>query len=177
MRKGFIWGIAAAVALAASPALAAGARDCSTGPIWDGPASGFIDNVPFKVDGVAHDMVRLRQQGRQKFNDYHIYLSSTAGQMFDFTVIAPDGAKPDGMQMTAGLHGAGSEAAPGAKSLQNWSLADKARNVKVLYYAVGDATLQLVFGQGHGKVYPMQIHFCAPSKRTEIAGKFVLNLN
>jgi hypothetical protein len=176
MRRMFALGILAA-ALVGAPAMAAGPKDCSMGPIWDGPASGFIDNAPFTVDGVAHDMIRLRQEGRQRFNDYHLYLSSKTGQMFDFTVITLDGAKPDGMTMTAGLHGAGSDAAPGSKSLQNWTLTDKARNLKILYYSASDATLQLVFGKGRGKVYPMQIHFCVPSKRTEIAGKFSLNLN
>ncbi|MEJ0043142.1 MAG: hypothetical protein WDM81_13435 [Rhizomicrobium sp.] len=87
------------------------------------------------------------------------------------------GIQPDGRTFTIGLHGAGSEAGPGERSLQAWTLADKPKNFKLLYFSASDATMQVVFGKRHGGIVPTQIHFCVPSRRTEIAGNFDLNLN
>jgi hypothetical protein len=65
---------------------------------------------------------------------------------------------------------------PGARNVQNWTLADKPHNFKVMYFAVSDATMQIVFGKHSGANLPVQIHFCIPSKRTEIAGHFTANM-
>lgn len=177
MREGFAFAALAAALTFAAPAMAAGPMDCSKGPIWNGAASGFINNVPYTVDGVAHAPMTLRQEGRNRFNDYHFYLSSKAGQMFDFTLITMDGVKLDGQTMTLGLHGDASDAAPGARNIQNWTLEDKAHKFKLFYFAVSDATMQFVFGKRTGPNLPAQIHFCIPSKRTEIAGHFTANMN
>ena len=60
--------------------------------------------------------------------------------------------------------------------IEYWSLEDKPRKLKVMNFAVSDATMQIVYGtRAHGAV-PMQIHFCVPSKRTEIAGTFSVQL-
>jgi len=178
MREGIALGIVAAAMIAAAPAWAAGAaRDCSTGPIWTGAAAGFIDNTPYTVDGVAHAPMSTYQQGRNKYDTYHFYLSSKAGQMFDFTLATMNGVKPDGQTMTLGLHGNGSDAAPGTRNVQNWTLEDKAKKLKVMYFGVSDATMQLVFGKRSGVNLPVQIHFCIPSKRTEIAGHFTANMS
>jgi hypothetical protein len=151
-------------------------HDCSTGPIWNGAASGFINNVPYSVDGVAHTPPTKRQEGRLMFTDYHFFLSSRQQQIVDFTLITPEGAKLDGMTMTIGLHGNGSDAAPGARNVQNWAVSDKPHNFKVMYFAVSDATMQIVFGKHSGANLPVQIHFCIPSKRTEVAGHFTANM-
>ena len=178
MREGFAFAALAATLTFAAPAFgAAAARDCSTGAIWNGAAAGFIDNVPYTVDGVAHAAPTKRVEGRKTFTDYHFYLSSKAGQMFDFTLITPEDAKLDGMTMTLGLHGNGSDAAPGARNVQNWTLEDKNHKFKVMYFMVSDATVQIVFGTRSGVNLPVQIHFCVPSKRTEIAGHFTANMN
>ena len=176
MRKGFAFAALAAAAVTAAPAFAAGPTDCSKGAIWNGAASGFINNVPYSVDGVAHTAPAKRQEGRLMFTDYHFFLSSRQQQIVDFTLITPEGAKLDGMTMTVGLHGNGSDAAPGARNIQNWSVSDKPHNFKVMYFSVSDATMQIVFGKHSGANLPVQIHFCIPSKRTEIAGHFTANM-
>jgi hypothetical protein len=169
-------GLAAVLALAAAPVLAAGPMDCSKGPIWNGAARGFINGTAYNVDGVALAPVASYQGGRKMFDQYHFYLSSKAGQMLDITTVVPNGAKPDGVTMSVGLHGNGSEAGPGTRSIQYWSLEDKPRKLKVMNFAVSDATMQIVYGaRAHGAI-PMQIHFCVPSKRTEIAGTFSVQL-
>jgi len=170
-------GIVAAAMIAAAPAWPAAVRDCSTGAIWNGAAAGFINNAPYTVDGVAHAAPTKRLEGRKTFTDYHFYLSSKAGQMFDFTLITPEGAKLDDTTMTVGLHGNGSDAAPGARNIQNWTLEDKAKKFKLMYFSVSDATMQIVFGKRKGANLPVQIHFCIPSKRTEIAGHFTANMS
>ena len=111
------------------------------------------------------------------FTDYHFYLSNKPGQqLFDFTLITPDGAKLDGTTMTMGLHGNGSEASPGSRNIQNWTVEDKLHKFKVMYFAVSDATMQIVFGKHSGVNLPAQIHFCVPSKRIEVAGHFTANM-
>jgi hypothetical protein len=176
MRAGIALGIAAL--LFAAPAFGAAAvRDCSTGPIWNGAASGFIDNAAYTVDGVAHAPVSSYPQGRNRYDQYHFYLSSKAGQMFELILVTVMGAKPDNTTMTMSLHGNGSDAAPGARNIQFWSLEDKAKKLKIMNYSASDATLQIVFGKRSGVNLPVQLHFCVPSKRTEIAGHFTANMS
>ena len=178
MRERIALFIVAAAMIAAAPAWsAAPVKDCSTGPIWTGAAAGFIDNAPYTVDGVAHAPVTSYPQGRNRYDQYHFYLSSKAGQMFELILVTMSGAKPDGTTMTMGLHGNGSEAAPGARNVQFWSLEDKAKKLKIMNFSVSDATMQIVFGKRKGANLPVQIHFCIPSKRTEIAGHFTANMS
>ncbi len=173
MRNGIALGVVAAAMIAAAPASAAAVRDCSTGPIWNGAAAGFINNAPYTVDGVAHAPVSSYPQGRNRYDQYHFYLSSKAGQMFELILITMNGVKPDGTTMTMGLHGnGGSEAAPGARNVQFWSMEDKTKKLKIMNFSVSDATMQVVFGKRSGMNLPVQIHFCIPSKRTEVAGHF-----
>ncbi|MBL6852048.1 MAG: hypothetical protein ISS15_09565 [Alphaproteobacteria bacterium] len=178
MRAGIALGVVTAALMTAAPAFGAAAvRDCSTGPIWTGDASGFIDNTPYKIEGVAHAPVSSYPQGRNRYDQYHLYLSSKAGQMFEIILVTKSGERPDGTTMTMSLHGNGSEAAPGAPNVQFWSLEDKTKKLKIMNYSASDATMQVVFGKRSGVNLPVQIHFCIPSKRTEIAGHFTVNLS
>lgn len=178
MRAGIASGIVAAALIAAAPAFGAAAvRDCSTGPIWNGAASGFINNAPYTVDGVAHAPVSTYPQGRNHYDQYHLYLSSKAGQMFELILVTMSGVKPDGTTMTLGLRGTGSDAAPGAPNVQFWSLEDKAKKLKIMNFNASDATMQIVFGKRTGVNLPVQLHFCVPSKRSEIAGHFTINMS
>lgn len=169
----------AAALFGATPTLAAKApMDCSKGTFWTGgPVQGFFNGKPFKLDEVRHDMVAPRKMGRVALSDYHIYLIDKTGPAFDVMVTVLRDAKPDGRTFIAGLNGTGPDASPGYKEIPTWQLTDKAKKFQVNYYAVRDASMQLVFGKPRGNVYPMSIHFCAPSKGTELVGTFTLNMN
>ena len=159
----------------ASPAFAAPV-DCSRGPIAAGPLKGTLNGAPFTADTVTLSPVEQRTQGPATFDVYHIYLKSKAGAVFDFTAITLRGKQPDGKTFRSGLNGDSPQAGPGSAEIQGWSINDKAKNVEINFFEVTDASLQTVFGKRSGNTLQAQLHFCVPSKKSEIAGAFAISL-
>jgi hypothetical protein len=166
----------ALLACAAPLALAGDPVDCSKGDIAAGPAKGTIDGAAFSVDSVRLDPNDKRTQNGVAFDEYHIYLTDKAGAVLDLTAITPTGKLPDGRTFRSGLEGDSPEAGPGSAEIQGWDFNDETRNLEIAFYEVNDASLQIVFGQRSGDSLPAQIHFCVPSKMSEVAGRFTIPL-
>jgi hypothetical protein len=163
------------LALSASPALAAPA-DCSKGAIPAGALKGTINGAAFTLGSVTLDPNNTRDQGGVKFDEYHIYLNGKDGTVFDVTAITPRGKLPDGRTFVSDIHGDGPEAGPGSHEIQGWSINNQGKNLEINFFEVNDASLQIAFGKRTGKTLPAQIHFCAPSKKTELSGAFSVPL-
>jgi hypothetical protein len=163
-------------AAAATPALADDPVDCSKGDIAAGPAKGTINGAAFNVDSVKLDPIEKRTQGSATFDVYHIYLMDKAGAVLDLSAITLTGKQPDGKTFRSGLNGDSPEAGPGSAEIQGWEIADKSKNLDIGFYEVNDASLQIVFGTRSGNSLPATIHFCVPSKTTEITGSFTVPL-
>src|SRR5215469_2289547 len=158
-----------------APAFAA-PQDCSKGPIPAGPLKGTVNGAVFALAGVTRDSSTSRDQGGVSFDEYHIYLNGKDGTVLDVTAITPKGKLPDGRTFVSDIHGDGPEAGPGSHEIQGWSINNKDKNLEINFFEVNDASLQLAFGKRSGNALPAQIHFCAPSKKTELAGAFSLPL-
>jgi hypothetical protein len=163
------------LAFSTTPALAA-ANDCSKGAIPPGPLKGSVNGAAFVLANVTRDSSISRDQGGVTFDEYHIYLNGKDGTVFDVTAITPKGKLPDGRSFVSDIHGDGPEAGPGSHEIQGWSINNKGKNLEINFFEVNDASLQLAFGKRAGNALPMQIHFCAPSKKTELGGGFSLPL-
>jgi len=163
----------AAFCLACAPALAAPV-DCSKGPIPAGPAKGTLNGVPFKADLVKLDPVEQRTQGPATFDVYHVYLSDKAGSKFDFTVITVKGKQPDGHTFVSDVNGNGPEAGPGSHEVQGWEMTAKGNEVG--FYEVNDASFQAAFGHRKDNAVPVSLHFCVPSKKTDVGGAIMVPL-
>jgi hypothetical protein len=163
------------LSLSVTPALAA-PNDCSKGPIPPGPLKGTVNGAAFALAGVTRDPSTSRDQGGVNFDEYHIYLNGKDGTVLDVTAITPKGKLPDGRTFVSDIHGDGPEAGPGSHEVQGWSINNKGKNLEINFFEVNDASLQLAFGKRAGNALPAQIHFCAPSKKTELAGAFTLPL-
>ena len=157
---------------AALPAFADDPADCSKGDIAAGPAKGTVSGAPFAVDRVKLDPIEKRTQGSATFDVYHMYLMDKGGAVLDLTAITLTGKQPDGKTFRSGLNGDSPEAGPGSAEIQGWEIADKAKGLDIGFYEVNDASLQIAFGTRGGDSLPATIHFCVPSKSTEIAGSF-----
>lgn len=166
----------ALVVLATSPAFADEAVDCSNGAVPAGPLKGALNGAAFTADSVTLDPVEQRTQGSATFDVYHIYLKDKAGAVLDLTAITVKGKLPDGKTFRSGLNGDSPEAGPGSAEIQGWSINDKSKNLEIGFYEVNDASLQLVFGNRAGDALPAQIHFCVPSKASDIGGSFTIPL-
>ncbi|MBL6852047.1 MAG: hypothetical protein ISS15_09560 [Alphaproteobacteria bacterium] len=165
--------IFAAFVLGSAPAFAAPV-DCSKGPIPAGPAKGTLNGVPFTADLVRLDPIEQRTQGPATFDVWHIYLSDKAGSKFDFTVITVKGKQPDGHTFVSDVTGNGPEAGPGSHEVQGWEMTAKGNEVG--FYEVNDASLQAAFGHRTGNAMPVSLHFCVPSKKTDVAGAITVPL-
>lgn len=163
----------AAFSLAVVPALAAPV-DCSKGAIPAGPAKGTLNGAPFAVDLVKLDSIEQRTQGPATFDVWHIYLSDKAGSKFDFTVITVKGKQPDGHTFVSDVNGNGPEAGPGSHEIQGWEMTAKGNEVG--FYEVNDASLQVAFGHRNGNAMPVSLHFCVPSKKTDVGGAITVPL-
>ena len=166
----------ALLACAAPLSLAGDPVDCSKGDIAAGPAKGTIDGAAFSVDSVRLDPNDKRTQNGVTFDEYHIYLTDKAGAVLDLTAITPTGKLPDGRTFRSGLDGDSPEAGPGSAEIQGWDFNDETRNLEIAFYEVSDASLQIVFGNRSGDSLPAQVHFCVPSKMSEVAGSFTIPL-
>jgi hypothetical protein len=162
--------------LAASPVSAQDAVDCSKGDVPAGPLKGTLNGAAFAADSVKLDPVEQRTQGSATFDVYHIYLMDKGGAVLDLTAITVKGNLPDGKTFRSGLNGDSPEAGPGSAEIQGWQINDKSKNLEIGFYEVNDASLQLVFGQRSGDSLPAQIHFCVPSKQSEVGGSFTMPL-
>ena len=160
----------------ATPALAAGPADCSKGAMPSGPLKGTIDGAAFLLESVTLDPNNTRDQGGVKFDEYHIYLHGKGGTVFDVTAIRPAGKFPDGYTFHSDINGEGPEAGPGSHEIQGWSINNEGTKLEINFFEVNDASLQLGFGKRAGKALPAQIHFCAPSKKTEFGGSSTVPL-
>jgi hypothetical protein len=160
------------LAAATGPALADDPVDCSKGDIAAAPAKGTINGAAFTVDSVKLDPMEKRTQGSATFDVYHFYLMDKGGAVLDLSAITLTGKQPDGKTFRSGLNGDSPEAGPGSAEIQGWEIADKSKNLEIGFYEVNDASLQIVFGTRSGDSLPAQIHFCVPSKMSEIAGSF-----
>ncbi|HUO88133.1 MAG TPA: hypothetical protein VMU08_03090 [Rhizomicrobium sp.] len=163
------------LSLSALPAAAAPA-DCSKGAIPPGPLKGSVNGAAFVLGSVTRDPNTSRDQGGVKFDEYHIYLNGKDGTVFDVTAITPKGKLPDGKTFVSDINGNGPEAGPGSHEIQGWSINNKGRNLEINFFEVNDASLQIAFGKRAGNALPTQIHFCVPSKKTELGGSFTLPL-
>jgi hypothetical protein len=164
----------ALLVLAVSPAVADDAVDCSKGTVSASPLSGTLNGAAFGTVSVTLDPVEQRTQGSATFDVYHIYLRAKEGSVLDLTAITLKGELPDGKIFRSGLNGDSPEAGPGSAEIQGWTINDKANNREIGFYEVNDASLQLVFGKRAGNVLPAQIHFCVPSKKSDIEGSFTI---
>jgi hypothetical protein len=162
---------------AAMPAFADDPVDCSKGDIAAGPAKGTVNAAAFTVDSVKLDPIEKRTQGSATFDVYHMYLMDKGGAVLDVTAITLTGKQPDGKAFRSGLNGDSPEAGPGSAEIQGWEIADKSKNLDIGFYEVNDASLQIVFGTRSGSSLPVVIHFCVPSKATEITGSFTVPLS
>jgi len=167
---------AALLACTTLPVFADDPVDCSKGDIAAGPAKGTINGAPFSVDSVRIDPNDKRTQNGVTFDEYHIYLTDKGGAEFDFTAIVVTGKLPDGKTFRSGLNGDEPEAGPGSAEIQGWGINDKGKNLEINFFEVPDGSLQAVFGTRSGNSLPVQIHFCVPSKSSEIAGSFTVPL-
>jgi hypothetical protein len=167
---------AALLGCTALPAFADDPVDCSKGDIAAGPAKGTINGAPFTVDSVRLDPNDKRTQNGVTFDEYHIYLADKGGAEFDFTAIVVTGKLPDGKTFRSGLNGDEPEAGPGSAEIQGWGINDKGKDLEINFFEVPDGSLQAVFGTRSGDSLPVQIHFCVPSKSSEIAGSFTVPL-
>jgi len=161
--------------LAASPAFADEAADCSKGDVSADPLKGTLNGAAFAADSVTLAPIEQRTQNAVTFDVYHIYLKDKGGAVLDLTAITVKGNLPDGKTFRSGLNGDSPEAGPGSAEIQGWTITDAAKN-EIGFYEVNDASLQLVFGQRSGDALPAQIHFCVPSKMSEIGGSFAIPL-
>jgi hypothetical protein len=166
----------ALILLAAGPTFADEAADCSKGDIPAGPLKGTLNGAPFAADSVTLAPIEKRTQGPATFDDYHIYLKSNDGTVLDLTAITLTGKLPDGKTFRSGLNGDSPEAGPGSPEIQGWTINNAAKNLEIGFYEVNDASLQLVFGARAGDALPAQLHFCVPSKASEIGGSFTIPL-
>jgi hypothetical protein len=160
--------------LATSPAFADDPVDCSKGAVPAGPLKGTLNGAAFAADSVTLDPVDQRTQNSVTFDVYHFYLTDKGGAVLDLTAITVKGKLPDGKTFRSGLNGDSPEAGPGSAEIQGWSIVDKSKNLEIGFYEVNDASLQLVFGERAGNALPVQIHFCVPSKNSEIGGSFTI---
>ena len=160
--------------LATSPAFADDPVDCSKGDVPAGPLKGTLNGAAFAVDSVKLDPIEQRTQGSATFDVYHIYLTDKGGAVLDLTAITVTGKLPDGKTFRSGLNGDSPEAGPGSAEIQGWAINDKSKNLEIGFYEVNDASLQLVFGERAGNALPAQIHFCVPSKMSDIGGSFTI---
>jgi hypothetical protein len=160
----------------AAPALAQDAVDCSKGDVPAGPLKGTLNGAAFTADSVSLDPIEQRTQGSATFDVYHIYLKDKGGAVLDLTAITVKGNLPDGKTFRSGLNGDSPEAGPGSAEIQGWEITDKTKNLEIGFYEVNDASLQLVFGTRSGNDLPASIHFCVPSKQSEIGGTFTIPL-
>jgi hypothetical protein len=165
-----------AFAALASPALAAGPADCSKGAMPAGPLKGTVNGAAFVLQSVTLDPNNTRDQGGVKFDEYHIYLNGKDGTVFDVTAIRPAGKLPDGYTFHSDINGDGPEAGAGSHEIQGWSINNPKTKLEINFFEVNDASLQLGFGKRAGKALPAQIHFCTPSKKTDIGGSFTVPL-
>jgi hypothetical protein len=150
------------------------AVDCSKGDIAAGPLKGTLNGEAFAINSVTLDPVEKRTQGPDTFDVYHIYLKDKGGTTLDLTAITVTGKLPDGETFRSRLNGDSPEAGPGSAEIQGWEITNKATNLEIGFFEVNDASLQLVFGQRGSDGLPAQIHFCVPSKQSEIAGSFTI---
>lgn len=163
------------LSLCVMPALAAPA-DCSKGAIPAGQLKGSVNGAPFVLGSVTRDSNTTRDQGSVTFDEYHIYLNGKDGTILDVTAITPKGKLPDGKTFVSDIHGDGPEAGPGSHEIQGWSINNKGKSLEINFFEVNDASLQLAFGKRSGNALPAQIHFCVPSKKTELSGAFTMPL-
>jgi hypothetical protein len=161
--------------LAANPALAEDV-DCSKGPVPSGPLKGTLNGAAFAADSVAFKGVEQRDQGGVTFDEYHFYLNDKDGTVLDLTAITPTGKLPDGKTFRYGLNGDEPEAGPGSPEIQGWSINNESKNLEIGFWEVNDASLQIVFGMRAGDKLPAQLHFCVPSKQSELGGEFTIPL-
>jgi hypothetical protein len=161
--------------LAAGPALADDPVDCSKGDVPTDALKGTLNGAAFAVDSVKLDPMEQRTQNAVTFDVYHIYLTDKGGAVLDLTAITVKGTPPDGHTFRSGLNGDSPEAGPGSAEIQGWTITDAAKN-EIGFYEVNDASLQLVVGKRNGDGLPAQIHFCVPSKSSEIGGGFTIPL-
>jgi hypothetical protein len=162
--------------LVASPVFAGDAVDCSKGDVPATPVSGTLNGAAFAADSVTFDPVEQRTQGDATFDVYHFYLKDKGGAVLDLTAITVTGALPDGKTFRSGLNGDSPEAGPGSPEIQGWSINDESKNLEIGFWEVADASLQIVFGKRSGDTLPAQVHFCVPSKQSEIGGGFTIPL-
>ena len=162
--------------LAASPAFADDAVDCIKGDVAATPLAGTLNGAAFAADSVTFDPVEQRTQGPATFDVYHFYLKDKGGAVLDLTAITVTGTLPDGKTFRSGLNGDSPEAGPGSPEIQGWSINDESKNLEIGFWEVADASLQIVFGKRSGDTLPAQVHFCVPSKQSEIAGSFNIPL-
>ena len=165
----------ALILLAYSPAWADDV-DCSKGAVPSGPLKGTLNGTAFAADSVTFKGVEQRDQGGVTFDEYHFYLNDKDGTVLDLTAITPTGKLPDGKTFRYGLNGDEPEAGPGSPEIQGWSINNEAKNLEIGFWEVNDASLQIVFGARAGDKLPAQIHFCVPSKQSELGGEFVIPL-
>ena len=163
------------LSLSAMPALAA-PTDCSKGAIPAGPLKGSVNGTPFMLGSVTRDPETTRDQGNVTFDEYHLYLNGKDGTVLDVTAITPKGKLPDGKTFVSDINGDGPDAGPGSHEIQGWSINNKGKNLEINFFEVNDASLQIAFGKRAGNALPAQIHFCAPSKKTELSGAFTMPL-
>ena len=168
---------AALLAFATAPSFADDPVDCSKGDVAAGPAKGTVNGAPFVIEHVTIDPNDKRTQNGITFDEYHIYLVDKGGLEVDFTAITVTGKLPDGRTFRSGLNGDEPEAGPGSPEIQGWGINDKANNVEINFFEVQDGSLQVVFGSREGKSLPATIHFCVPSKSTELSGSFTVPLS
>jgi hypothetical protein len=162
--------------LAAGTAFAEGAVDCSKGAIPAAPVAGTLNGVAFAPDSVTLDPVEQRGQGLGTFDFYLFHLTTKAGAGLDLTVITLPDKRPDGKTFRSGLYWDSPETATGSPEIQNWTITDRSTSSSVGFYQVTDASLQIVFGNRDGKALPAQIHFCVPSRNSEVGGSFTIPL-
>jgi hypothetical protein len=165
----------ALILLGSSPALADDV-DCSKGAVPSGPLMGTLNGMAFAADSVTFNPVEQRDQGGVTFDEYHFYLKDKDGTVLDLTAITPTGKLPDGKTFRYGLNGDAPEAGPGSPEIQGWTINNESQNLEIGFWEVNDASLQIVFGNRAGDKLPAQIHFCVPSKQSEIGGEFVIPL-
>jgi hypothetical protein len=161
--------------LAAGPAFADDPIDCSKGDVPADALKGTLNGAAFAVDSVKLDPIEQRTQNAVTFDVYHIYLTDKSGAVLDLTAITVKGTPPEGHTFRSGLNGDSPEAGPGSAEIQGWEIVDAAKN-EIGFYEVNHASLQLVVGQRSGDSLPAQLHFCAPSKMSEVGGSFTIPL-
>ena len=146
------------------------------GAIPGGPLKGTVNGAPFALGSVTRDPNNTRTQNDVTFDEYHIYLDGKDGTVPDLTAITVKGKLPDGRTFVSDIHGDGREAGPGSHEIQGWSINNEDKKLEINFFEVEDASLQIAFGKRAGKALPAQLHFCLPSKKTELSGSFTVPL-